>query len=153
MRSIEEKSGAEKIDIAGAATGRAKVTVTGETSAALVAKRAILELAEKGYARLIAGEDFKEAIVKVEPRNFATIIGPGGSTIRAIQDTLKVRLNIPKRTGGGKTSSIPGARGSRSAPAKVTIAGPREGVDKAKATIEHLLRYQYSSLSPWPNAR
>ena len=106
MRSIEEKSGAEKIDIAGAATGRAKVTVTGEVGSACGQAR---HQVGRKAARLIAGEDF-EAIVKVEPRNFATIIGPGGSTIRAIQDTLKVRLNIPKRTGGGKTSSIPGAR-------------------------------------------
>ena len=150
MRAIEEKSGAEKIDISGGAGGNAKVTITGDKDAALVAKRAILELCEKGYAKLISGDDFTETFIKVHPQYFATIIGPGGSCIRAIQDKLNVRLNIPKNTGKSSNASrIPGAqkRATSASAVKVTIAGPKDGVDTAKATIEHLIRYHCSEIT------
>jgi len=88
---------------------KAKATVViseGSTEGQKAAKKAILELADRGYATLLQAEGFGESSVSVHPRFLSEIVGPGGKIIKAIQSELDVKLTIPKTDWTPKTVQV-----------------------------------------------
>ena len=79
--------------------------------------------------------------VRVDSRKLGVIIGPGGATIKSIQEATGTRVELPDRDKGEETSG----------PVMVTISGPADGVAKAKRTIEDLSKKGYSSLTEGGN--
>ena len=75
----------------------ATVIITGGTNESrVIAKKAILELADRGYSSLLMGDQFGESTVTVHPRFLSNIVGPGGKIIKLIQSECNVKLTIPK---------------------------------------------------------
>jgi hypothetical protein len=128
MNAIQEKTGtkldvnAPKLEEAASGSGsqfrpvvggkskksaKATVIITeGSPEAKQVAKKAILELADRGYATLLQAEGFGESSVGVHPRFLSELVGPGGSIIKAIQSELDVKLTIPKTDWTPKTMQV-----------------------------------------------
>ena len=120
MNAIQEKTGvkldvnAPKLDDAAGSNGggnnqfrpvrggmmkkqTATVIITGGTNESrVIAKKAILELADRGYSSLLMGDQFGESTVTVHPRFLSNIVGPGGKIIKLIQSECNVKLTIPK---------------------------------------------------------
>jgi predicted PilT family ATPase len=108
------------------------------------ARQAVLELASRGYATLLQAETFGEQAVSVHPRCLAEIVGPGGSNIQAIQNTLQVKITIPKTEWTPNTPQI----GNQKPSCKVGIAGDdKQNVKKAKQTIADLLKYHHTEVT------
>jgi len=83
-----------------------------------------------------------EIQVKVDGRKLGIIIGPGGATIKAIQESTGTKVDLPDTDKGEERSS---------GPVMVTISGPADGVAKAKRTIEDLGNKGYSTLTEGGN--
>ena len=122
MNAIQEKTGT-KLDVnapkaedngsqfrpvvGGKAKAKATVVITEGTSEGMkLAKKAILELADRGYAALLQAEGFGESSVSVHPRFLSEIVGTGGKIIKAIQTELDVKLTIPKTDWTPKTIQV-----------------------------------------------
>jgi len=116
------------------ATDTAEVKVSGSEPNVDKACRAIKDLVSKGYSRLLAGPDFKEASLRVHPRFTGMLIGDKGSSIRAIEG-LGVKMNIPK------------VDRDSDAHVRVTVAGPKEAVNKAKQVIKDITTYYHSEVT------
>ena len=87
----------------------ATIIITGGTnndSSRVIAKKAILELADRGYASLLMGDQFGESTISVHPRDLSKIVGPGGKIIKSIQSELNVKLTIPKSDWTSKTIQV-----------------------------------------------
>lgn len=88
-------------------TPKATVVISeGSPEAQQAAKKAILELADRGYAALLQAEGFGESSVAVHPRFLSEIVGTGGKIIKAIQSELDVKLTIPKTDWTPKTVQV-----------------------------------------------
>ncbi len=122
MNAIQEKTGT-KLDVnapkpeengsqfrpvvGGKAKAKATIVITEGTSEGMaLAKKAILELADRGYAALLQAEGFGESSVSVHPRFLSEIVGTGGKIIKAIQTELDVKLTIPKTDWTPKTIQV-----------------------------------------------
>eukprot|EP00941_MAST-03F_sp_MAST-3F-sp1_P000040 g40.t1 len=110
-----------------------KVQVEGEPSGIKIARRAILDLCNKGYSTLVDPNLF-EGYVKVDPSRFHEIMGRGGATIRALQEKLNVRINVPKE----RHSQVSH---------RVMIVGEKVAVKKSKEVIRQLLAQHYTSIT------
>jgi len=122
---------------------KAGVVITGPDKDAIAkAKKAVLELASKGYATLLQGENFGEYGTEVHPRHLNEIVGPKGRVIQAIQSQLGVKITIPS------TEWNPGMKNHEKVkPAFVGIAGTRDNAQKAKQIIQQLVRYHHHELT------
>ena len=127
MNAIQEKTGT-KLDVnapkpeekaaatnqfrpvvGGRSKSTAKATVViseGTTEGQKAARKAILELADRGYAALLQAEGFGESSISVHPRFLSEIVGTGGKIIKAIQSELDVKLTIPKTDWTPKTMQV-----------------------------------------------
>lgn len=123
MNAIQEKTGT-KLDVnapkpdenggnqfrpvvGGKSKAKATIVITDGTSEGMkAAKKAILELADRGYAALLQAEGFSENSVSVHPRFLSEIVGTGGKIIKAIQSELDVKLTIPKTDWTPKTMQV-----------------------------------------------
>lgn len=172
MNSIQEKTGT-KLDVnapakpEGDATGgnsssqfrpvvngngngtnnKAKATVViteGTSEMQQAAKRAVLELADRGYATLLQAEGFGESSVSVHPRFLAEIVGSGGKTIKAIQTALDIKLTIPKTEWSPKQMQI----GTTEPACRIGIAGDvPASVKTAKQVIRDLCQYHHHEIT------
>lgn len=106
----DEKSGGNnqfRPVVGGKSKAKATVVITeGTTEGMKAAKKAILELADRGYAALLQAEGFGESSVAVHPRFLSEIVGTGGKIIKAIQSELDVKLTIPKTDWNPKSIQV-----------------------------------------------
>lgn len=126
-------------------TAKATVVITeGTTEGQKAAKKAILELADRGYAALLQAEGFGESSVSVHPRFLSEIVGTGGKIIKAIQSELDVKLTIPKTDWTPKTLQI----GNTVPSVRVGIAGDiPANVKKAKQVIKDICAYHHHEIT------
>lgn len=135
--------------VIGGRNTKTKVTATviiteGTSEGRSRAKQAILELASRGFATLLQAESFGEATVSVHPKYLHELIGTKGKIIRAIEDTLGVKLTIPKTEWNPKTIQI----GNQVPTCRVGIAGddPKQ-VKLAKQVIKDICNYHYHEIT------
>jgi len=126
-------------------TAKATVVITeGSSEGQKAAKKAILELADRGYATLLQAEGFGESSVGVHPRFLSEIVGTGGKIIKAIQSELDVKLTIPKTEWTPKTMQI----GNIVPVVRVGIAGDSPAnVKKAKQVIKDICDYHHHEVT------
>jgi len=145
LKAIQEKCEVDRIDTTGE-----MFTISGNPKGVAMAETALNELIEKGYTSLFF-ENFEEDFVMVHPSAFPDLIGKQGAIIRAIKETLKAEISIPpipkdagkaSGKGGGKVSAAQAAKKY-----KVTIAGSKDAVSKAKETINDILMYYHSEIT------
>lgn len=132
LNMIKEKTGVKGIDISGNL-----ITVTGDKQAVAQAETAIKELNEKGYTAL-SYDDFEENFVMVHPTSFPDLIGKKGAVIIKMKEELQVEVKIPQ--------DVPKSSDSKKK-YKVTIAGKKDAVEKAKAVITEIITYYHSEIT------
>jgi len=128
---------------------KTKVTATvviteGTNESRVIAKKAILELADRGYAALLQGDQFGEATVSIHPKYISEIVGTGGKIIKAIQSELDVKLTIPKTDWTPKSIPI----GNIQPTCRIGIAGddPRN-VKTAKQVVKDICNYHHHEIT------
>lgn len=114
----------------------------GDLTGRQTAKKAITELANKGYATLLQGEDFTENSISVHPRFLSEIVGPGGRTIKALQETLSVKVTIPPTD--WKPNQVQTGQVKL---AKVGIAGPKDAIKETKEVIRSLMKWHHHEVT------
>jgi len=77
-------------------------------------------------------------------RYLPDIIGKGGANIRAIQDSLQVKVIIPPSTSGSNNALVPTETKTS---VKIGISGMKDNVIKAKALIKELVLYYHTSIT------
>ena len=122
---------------------KAGVVITGPDKESIqAAKKAVQELATKGYATILQSENFGEYGTEVHPRYLSEIVGPNGRTIQAIQKTLSVKITIPP------TDWKPNRKDAMVVkPALVGIAGSKDNAKTAKAVIQSLVKYHHHEIT------
>ena len=151
MKAIEEATGC-KLDVNAPAKdgppgkGPQKATVVlsgGDREAMAKAKKAVNELASKGYATLLQSDStFGEFSITVHPRYLSEIVGPGGRTIQALQNGLDVKLTIPSTDWKPNTVQVGQVK-----LCKVGIAGAKENSKQAKQVIQSLMKYHHHEMT------
>mmetsp|Transcript_14759 Transcript_14759/g.16911 ORF Transcript_14759/g.16911 Transcript_14759/m.16911 type:complete len:458 (-) Transcript_14759:253-1626(-) len=151
MMALEEKTGC-KLDINAPSRDdsqsktsqpqKAGIILSGDKEGMAMAKKAILELASKGYATILQDENFGEFGAMIHPRYLSEIVGPGGKTIQALQSALDVKLTIPS------TDWKPNAPQTGQVKlCKVGIAGSKENSKQAKVVIQSLIKYHHHEIT------
>mmetsp|Transcript_48059 Transcript_48059/g.114208 ORF Transcript_48059/g.114208 Transcript_48059/m.114208 type:complete len:532 (+) Transcript_48059:101-1696(+) len=130
---IKEKTGISRIDTTGEL-----VTIVGSKESVAMAESAINELIEKGYMSL-SFDDFTESSVNVHPSGFPDLIGKKGAVIREIKDKVGVEISIP--------ADIPKEPSKSGKKYKVSIAGSKTAVEKAKEIINDILMYYHHEIT------
>lgn len=100
------------------------VTIVGEAEAIKKAAAAIKMLVEEGYSD-ITHENYIKANVEVVRDLLKNLIGPGGATIKGIQKSCNVNINIPSEKSGETVV--------------LTVLGEAEGVAEARVQILALM--------------
>lgn len=128
---------------------KAGVIITGGDKQAIAkAKKAILELASKGYATILQTDsNFGEFGTEVHPRMLSEIVGPNGKTIQAIQQTLSVKITIPPTDWKPNNKSTNIYNREIVKPVMVGIAGTKENAKTAKAVIQSLVKYHHHPIT------
>jgi rRNA processing protein Krr1/Pno1 len=147
MMAIQEATGC-KLDVNAPAKDdkkaapKATILLTGEKEAVKIAKKAIQELATKGYATILQGEGFDESTMSVHPKYLKEIVGSGGKTIKALQSTLEVKITIPPTDWNPNTppTTIPPV-------CKVGIAGTKDNTKLCKEAIQSLMEYHHHEIT------
>merc|ERR1719456_2170507 len=116
------------------------VTITGPEDGMPIAVTAIKELCEKGFCGLAFGSDFQEQAMQVHPIYFSELIGKEGKVIRAIKDSLKVELSIPKIPQNAKVREM-------TKKLKVGFAGRKADVEKAKEVVNDICMYYHHEIT------
>lgn len=122
-------------------------TITGpEKEGVLKAEVAVKELKEKGYMSM-SFEDFKEDSVMVSSSSVSDIIGTKGAVISKIKEDLGVVVEIPegarKQAGAFGEKDLP----QRETKVKITLAGERDKVERAKEAIANIVQYYCDPLT------
>ena len=151
MKGIEEATGC-KLDINAPSKDdpppknnkpqKATVVLSGDKESMAKAKKAVLELANKGYASILQSDGFGEYSIAVHPRYLSEIVGPGGQTIKAIQSALDVKLTIPSTEWKPNAVQVGPVK-----MAKVGIAGSKDNARQAKAVIQSLMKYHHHEIT------
>ena len=152
MKAIEEATGC-KLDVNAPAKdgpptkGPQKATVVlsggADRDAIAKAKKAINELATKGYATLLQSDStFGEFSITVHPRYLSEIVGPGGRTIQALQSALDVKITIPSTDWKPNTIQVGQVK-----LCKVGIAGAKDNSKQAKQVIQSLMKYHHHEIT------
>ncbi|CAB9519765.1 KH domain [Seminavis robusta] len=124
---------------------KAGVIIQGSTKEDILkAKKAVQELAAKGYATLLQGDNFGETGIEVHPRFLSEIVGPSGRTIQALQKTLDVKITIPPTDW---KPNAPQVVVGVVKPCRVGIAGSKENARKCKESIQNIMQYHYDAVS------
>ena len=113
------------------------VTIEGSAEGIANARAAIKDLFEKGYCSYTTGDDFAEDFVMVHPSYFPDLIGKNGRIIKAIQDSVGARLNIPKIASGTASASR----------ARVAITGPKQSVQVAKDIVYSIMQFYHHEIT------
>lgn len=121
-------------------TGSVTITVTGVQANVDKAIYAMKELIAKGYAMMLAEEDFRESDVTVHPRFLPDIIGKGGAVIRALGSHTGVKITVPNATkAAGPDGKIPKV--------KIGLAGPKEKVALCRNLVKELTKYYHTAVT------
>ena len=96
----------------------------------------LTEMCSKGYSAEVSGGDFGEGGVEVPSRCIPDLIGSGGAVVRALRDACGVHVNFP-----------PEGKRSADGTCQVALAGPKEGVLKAKGAIKDIVAKYYSPVT------
>jgi rRNA processing protein Krr1/Pno1 len=122
---------------------KATVVISGSDKEAMAkARKAVLELASKGYATLLQSENFGESSISVHPRFLSEIVGPSGRTIQALQKTLDVKITIPSTDWKPNAVQVGQVK-----PCRVGIAGNKENTKLAKEAIQSLMKYHHHEIT------
>lgn len=121
-------------------SGNVTISVTGPAEAVKKALHASNELIAKGYATLIAADDFQESYVAVHHKYLPDIIGKAGSVIRALNNHTGVKITVPA------AAKTPGPDG-RIPKVKIGLAGQREKVSLTRALIKELTKYYVTPIT------
>lgn len=107
------------------------------------AAKMVTDMCSKGYSAKLAGGDFTETFVEVHPRVVPDLVGSQGFVIKALRDACGVSVNLPpaKKMPKEQWSGVP------EKPVKVAVAGPKEGVARAKQAIHDIVHKYYSSVT------
>ena len=121
----------------------ASVVLSGDTKDAIQkAKKAIKELATKGYATLLQADSFAEYSISVHPRFLSEIVGPSGRTIQALQQTLSVNITIPPTDWKPNVPQV-----GKVQMAKVGIAGQKDNCRTCKQVIQELMKFHHHEIT------
>jgi len=101
-----------------------KVTVVGDADAVKAAVKAINQLIETGISDL-THENYIRSEIEVSRDSLKTLIGPGGATIRGLQDETKCKITVPQSNPGETVF--------------VGILGEPEAIADCRARLEVLL--------------
>jgi len=119
-------------------------TITGPDASLAPTKNAIEELCSKGYAKLLAGEDFMESNVVITGRTRSALFNGGGAALKAIQSKLQVKINFPpqppKPTGPTPVRNL-------NETTKVSVAGTKEAVMATKGCLKELAEFHHTELT------
>ena len=131
------------------AMAKAGVIITGNDKESIAkAKKAVLELASKGYATILqADPNFGEFGTEVHPRMLSEIVGPGGKTIQALQTTLNVKITIPPTDWKPNNRQTNIHNREIVKPVLVGIAGSKENAKTAKEVIKSLAKYHHHEIT------
>ena len=131
------------------AMAKAGVIITGNDKESIAkAKKAVLELASKGYATLLqADPNFGEFGTEVHPRMLSEIVGPGGKTIQALQTSLNVKITIPPTDWKPNNRQTNIHNREVVKPVLVGIAGSKENAKTAKEVIKSLAKYHHHEVT------
>mmetsp|Transcript_12072 Transcript_12072/g.24982 ORF Transcript_12072/g.24982 Transcript_12072/m.24982 type:complete len:187 (+) Transcript_12072:731-1291(+) len=99
-------------------------------------------MTSQGYTALTEAEGFSENYVSVHPRYLAELVGSGGSTIRAIQTNLDVKVTIPPTDWKPNSPQVGKVKN-----VKVGVAGSKDACVKAKQCIQQIVRYHHSEVT------
>mmetsp|Transcript_11332 Transcript_11332/g.16643 ORF Transcript_11332/g.16643 Transcript_11332/m.16643 type:complete len:452 (+) Transcript_11332:99-1454(+) len=151
MKALEEATGC-KLDINAPSKDdsskvkkpqNATIVITGGDAEGIAkVKTAILDLSNKGYAKLLQSDNFGEFSTMVHPRYLSEIVGPGGKTIQAIQSALDVKLTIPSTDWKPNAPKV-----GKVKLCQVGIAGSKEHSKEAKAVIQSLVRWHHHEIT------
>lgn len=122
---------------------KATVIISGSDKEAMAkARKAVQELASKGYATLLQSDNFGESSISVHPRFLSEIVGPSGKTIQALQKTLDVKITIPPTDWKPNAVQVGQVK-----PCRVGIAGNKENAKLAKEAIQSLMQYHHHEVT------
>jgi len=148
MMAIQEATGC-KLDINAPSKDeknpgtKAGVVISGpDKDSVIKAKKAVQELATKGYAKLLQSDNFGEFSISVHPRFLSEIVGPKGQTIQALQKTLDVKISIPSTEWKPNAVQVGHVK-----PALVGIAGSKESAKTCKEAIKDLMLYHHHEIT------
>mmetsp|Transcript_36774 Transcript_36774/g.72184 ORF Transcript_36774/g.72184 Transcript_36774/m.72184 type:complete len:491 (-) Transcript_36774:319-1791(-) len=122
-----------KINTPTQGSGSDKVTISGEKDDVKKCKDAIKMLIQFGFSDL-THEGWTMLVCPFPVDELKTLIGPGGQTIKSIQGDTKCRVNVPDLKRPGSSCDL-------------TICGPAQGAQRAKAQILKLLEKQAAEIS------
>lgn len=122
--------------------GNDEVTIKGPQAKAERCKAHIMSLGKKL-------QDEESLVIKVPSKFHADMIGPGGRTVRKLEDRYHVRVQFPRSATGDGASIADGASeagGRRSARPQqaadeITIRGPSQGARDARSELLDLKQY------------
>lgn len=69
----------------------------------------------------------------IKPQQYGIVIGPGGATLKTLQEATNTRIDVPKKDGTGVQV--------------VTVSGSRVEANRCKQAIESLIKMGYSSIT------
>lgn len=119
-----------------------QVTIKGPQAKAERCKAHIISLGKKL-------EDEESLVIKVPARFHADMIGPGGKTVRRLEEKYLVRVQFPRNTASDAASiadgvsEVGGRRNGRPLQGadEITIRGPRKGAQEVRSELLDLKQY------------
>lgn len=130
LQSIIDATGTE-IELPKEGGMRHEILISGPTQEACnTAKKAIHQLVSQGYSDITHAGTVNHGI-DVPEKKRGLLIGPGGSTIHALQDKLNVKINMPEKGSGDD----------------VSVVGDEKEVKECIVAIKQLIAKGYSSIT------
>jgi rRNA processing protein Krr1/Pno1 len=129
-------------DPAKPAQGKVTVTISGTPEGCKAAKAAIVDLCTKGFCK-ITDPDTQESSMQIPHSMIHALIGKQGCVIRAIQDSVGARLNMPDDS-KAPAKELPQGMVRK---VKVGIVGSRESVQAAKDIVNEILKFYHHPLT------
>jgi len=136
LHSLQDATGTEIITPKDRDAAVAIIVIKGPAEGVQKAKRAIEELATKGYCSLLEGEDFQEGFVSVNPMYIPDIIGKQGATRKAIADHTGVRITVPPKESRDQADDT-----------RIELSGQIAQVAEAKRLIKELTRVYHTPVT------
>ena len=121
--------------VQGSTSTYVSVTIEGPANQLARAKQAVNDMTQKGHCEFTISADFAEDSVMVHPMYFPDLIGKNGKVIRAIQDMVGARVNIPKTPANG-TGRV-----------RVGISGPKSSVQQAKDVVYSIMQFYHHEIT------
>lgn len=108
LQLLQTTTGA-KIDIPKRETNSSIVTLSGPPEAVARCRGAIDSMVRLGYSSITHPGQVHDEFT-IDPKQFGVIIGPNGSTMKAIQSATSTRINLPKKDSTSTKCVVIGAK-------------------------------------------